>query len=116
MLLSGGQGPTRRMEIIMGQLIGKTALVTGATSGIGLATARRMVAEGAHVFITGRSQDGIDQAVAAIGDSVTGMRSDITNQDDLDALAAAIKAHGRGLDVVFANAGGGGVSRLGEIN
>jgi NAD(P)-dependent dehydrogenase (short-subunit alcohol dehydrogenase family) len=99
----------------MGQLSGKAALVTGATSGIGLATARRMAAEGAHVFITGRSQDGIDQAVATIGDSVTGLRSDITKQDDLNALAAAIKAHGRGLDVVFANAGGGEFARLGEI-
>jgi NAD(P)-dependent dehydrogenase (short-subunit alcohol dehydrogenase family) len=99
----------------MGQLSGKTALVTGATSGIGLATARRMAAEGAHVFITGRSQAGIDEAVAAIGDSVTGIRGDITDQDDLDALAAAIKAHGTGLDVVFANAGGGEFSRLGEI-
>jgi NAD(P)-dependent dehydrogenase (short-subunit alcohol dehydrogenase family) len=99
----------------MGQLSGKTALVTGATSGIGLATAHRMAAEGAHVFITGRSQAGIDEAAAAIGDSVTGMRGDITDQDDLDALAAAIKAHGTGLDVVFANAGGGEFSPLGEI-
>jgi NAD(P)-dependent dehydrogenase (short-subunit alcohol dehydrogenase family) len=99
----------------MGQLSGKTALVTGATSGIGLATARRMAAEGAYVFITGRSQVGIDEAVAAIGDCVTGVRGDVANQDDLDALAAAIKAHGTGLDVVFANAGGGEFSRLGEI-
>jgi NAD(P)-dependent dehydrogenase (short-subunit alcohol dehydrogenase family) len=97
----------------MGQLSGKTALVTGATSGIGLATAHRMAAEGAHVFITGRSQVGIDEAVAAIGDSVTGIRGDITDQDDLDALAAAIKAHGTGLDVVFANAGGGEVQPVG---
>jgi NAD(P)-dependent dehydrogenase (short-subunit alcohol dehydrogenase family) len=99
----------------MGQLSGKTALVTGATSGIGLATARRMAAEGAYVFITGRSQVGIDEAVAEIGDCVTGVRGDVANQDDLDALAAAIKAHGTGLDVVFANAGGGEFSRLGEI-
>jgi NAD(P)-dependent dehydrogenase (short-subunit alcohol dehydrogenase family) len=103
------------MEIIMGQLSGKTALVTGATSGIGLATARRMADEGAHVFITGRGQAGIDEAVAAIGDAATGVRSDITKQDDLDALAEAIKARGAGLDVVFANAGGGGFSPLGEI-
>jgi len=99
----------------MGQLSGKTALVTGATSGIGLATAHRMVAEGAHVFVTGRSQAGVDGAVASIGDSVTGIRGDITKQDDLDALAAVIAAHGTGLDVVFANAGGGEFAPPGEM-
>ncbi len=99
----------------MGQLSGKTAVVTGGTSGIGLASARAMVAEGARVFITGRSQDGVDEAVAAIGEGVTGVRGDITNQDDLDALAEAIRLCGNGLDVIFANAGGGEFAALGEI-
>jgi NAD(P)-dependent dehydrogenase (short-subunit alcohol dehydrogenase family) len=99
----------------MGQLNGKTALVTGATSGIGLATAHTMTAEGAHVFITGRNQPAIDNAVSAIGNSVTGIRSDITKQDDLDALFEAINARGNGLDVVFANAGGGEYAPLGKI-
>lgn len=99
----------------MGQLSGKTAVVTGGTSGIGLATARAMATEGAHVFLTGRNQQGIDDAVSAIGGSAIGIRSDITNQDDLDVLAEAIRAHGKGLDVVFANAGGGEFAPLGEI-
>ena len=68
----------------MGQLDGKTALVTGGTSGIGLATAQRMAAEGAHVFLTGRNQQTIDDAVASIGDTATGVRSDITEQADLE--------------------------------
>jgi NAD(P)-dependent dehydrogenase (short-subunit alcohol dehydrogenase family) len=96
----------------MGQLNGKTALITGGTSGIGLAAAQRLAAEGAHVFITGRNQAGVDQAVASIGDSVTGVRGDITDPGDLAALAEAIRAHGHGLDVVFANAGGGEFATL----
>jgi NAD(P)-dependent dehydrogenase (short-subunit alcohol dehydrogenase family) len=96
----------------MSALTGKTALVTGGTSGIGLATAQRLAAEGAHVFITGRNQAGVDDAVASIGDSATGVRGDITEQGDLDALAAAISARGNGLDVVFANAGGGEFATL----
>ena len=96
----------------MGQLDGKTAFVTGGTSGIGLATAQRMAAEGAHVFLTGRTQQTIDAAVASIGDAATGVRSDITEQADLDTLAEAITARGRGLDIVFANAGGGEFATL----
>jgi NAD(P)-dependent dehydrogenase (short-subunit alcohol dehydrogenase family) len=61
----------------MGQLTGKTALVTGGSSGIGLATAQRFAAEGAHVFLTGRNQENIDKAVASIGDAATGIRSDV---------------------------------------
>lgn len=90
----------------MDQLTGKTALVTGATSGIGLVAAQRLAAEGAHVFITGRGQSGVDDAVASIGDSATGVRGDITEPADLNELADAIRAYGHGLDVVFANAGG----------
>jgi NAD(P)-dependent dehydrogenase (short-subunit alcohol dehydrogenase family) len=99
----------------VGQLSGKTAVVTGGTSGIGLASARAMAAEGAHVFITGRNQQGVDEATTQIGESATGIRGDITDQNDLDALADAVRAHGKGLDVLFANAGGGEFAALGDI-
>lgn len=98
----------------MGQLDGKTALVTGGTSGIGLATARRFAAEGAHVFVTGRDQQRIDNAVKEIGDA-TGVRSDVSKPDDLDRLVAAITEHGTGLDAVFVNAGGGEFAPLESI-
>ncbi|MFH9826416.1 SDR family NAD(P)-dependent oxidoreductase [Streptomyces bobili] len=91
----------------MSQLNGKTALVTGGTSGIGLATAQRFAAEGAHVFITGRRQAQLDAAVAAIGSRVTGIRADVTVSEDMDRVFEAISARGGGLDVLFANAGGG---------
>ena len=98
----------------MNQLDGKTALVTGGTSGIGLATAQRIAAEGAHVFVTGRRQGGVDDAVASIGPSATGVRGDITDAEDLDRLAAAIRDRGQGLDVIFANAGGGEFATLAD--
>jgi NAD(P)-dependent dehydrogenase (short-subunit alcohol dehydrogenase family) len=98
------------------RLDGKTALVTGGNSGIGLATAQRLAAEGAHVFLTGRNQDTIDAAVATIGSSATGIRADVSNVDDLTAVAQAISAHGHGLDILFANAGGGEFTPLGEIS
>ncbi|AEV74391.1 dehydrogenase of unknown specificity, short-chain alcohol dehydrogenase like protein [Mycolicibacterium rhodesiae NBB3] len=99
----------------MGRLTEKTALVTGGSSGIGLATAQRFAAEGAHVFITGRKQSALDDAVATIGAAATGIRSDVSNLDDLDKVAGAIAQHGRGLDVVFANAGGGELGALPDI-
>lgn len=99
----------------MSQLIDKTALVTGGTAGIGLAAARRMADEGAHVFLTGRTQSGVDKAAAAIGPAATGIRSDVTSMDDLDALVAAIADYGHGLDIVFANAGGGEFAALPDI-
>ncbi|MCZ8377626.1 SDR family oxidoreductase [Mycobacterium sp. CPCC 205372] len=98
----------------MNQLTGKTALVTGGTSGIGLATAQRLAAEGAHVFLTGRRQSGVDEAVASIGANATGVQGDITDADDLERLAGAIRDHGQGLDVVFANAGGGEFATLAD--
>lgn len=98
----------------MTQLNGKTALVTGGTSGIGLATAQRLAAEGAHVFITGRRQALVDQAVATIGEGATGVPGDITDAADLDRLATAISQRGSGLDVVFTNAGGGEFATLEE--
>jgi NAD(P)-dependent dehydrogenase (short-subunit alcohol dehydrogenase family) len=98
------------------QLDGKTALVTGGSSGIGLATAQRLAAEGAHVFLTGRNQDTIDAAVATIGASATGIRADVSSVEDLTKVAEAIAARRRGLDVLFANAGGGEFTPLGEIS
>jgi NAD(P)-dependent dehydrogenase (short-subunit alcohol dehydrogenase family) len=99
----------------MGQLDNKTALITGGTSGIGLATARRFVAEGAHVFITGRRQADLDNAVAALGEGVTGIRGDVASLDDLDQMFGVITARGHGLDVLFVNAGGGGFATLEQL-
>lgn len=97
------------------RLQGKIALVTGGTSGIGLATAKLFASEGAHVVITGRRQAVLDAAVKEIGGNVTGIQADSSNNADLDHLYAEIeKAHGR-LDVLFANAGGGSMLPLGQI-
>ena len=96
------------------KLEGKIAVVTGGTSGIGLATAQRFAAEGARVYITGRRQAELDAAVAAIGEA-TGLRIDSSDLAQLDALYERIRVdHGR-LDVLFANAGGGSMLPLGDI-
>jgi NAD(P)-dependent dehydrogenase (short-subunit alcohol dehydrogenase family) len=100
----------------MNQLEGKTALVTGGTSGIGLATAQRFAAEGAYVFITGRRQAELDQAVTSIGHGVVGVRGDVSDLNDLDAIYAEIAQRGRGLDVLFANAGGGSFATLEDLD
>jgi NAD(P)-dependent dehydrogenase (short-subunit alcohol dehydrogenase family) len=97
------------------KLTGKIALVTGGTSGIGLATAKRFVSEGAHVFITGRRRTELDAAVKQIGNNVTGIRGDVSNLGDLDRVFDAIKKQKNRLDVLFANAGGGGLAPLGQI-
>jgi NAD(P)-dependent dehydrogenase (short-subunit alcohol dehydrogenase family) len=97
------------------RLTDKIALVTGGTSGIGLATAKRFVAEGAYVFITGRRQEQLDAAVQEIGRNVRGVRSDVSNLADLDRLYATIQEDKGRLDVLFANAGGGQVAPLGQI-
>jgi NAD(P)-dependent dehydrogenase (short-subunit alcohol dehydrogenase family) len=99
----------------MGKLEGKIGLVTGGTSGIGLATARRFVDEGAYVFITGRREPELTKAVKEIGRSVTGVRSDVSKLDDLDRLFAQIKHEKDRLDVVFANAGIAKYAPLGTI-
>ncbi|KVQ65700.1 SDR family NAD(P)-dependent oxidoreductase [Burkholderia territorii] len=100
------------------KLDNKIALVTGATSGIGLATAQRFAAEGAHVYLTGRRQAELDAAVKGIreaGGNATGVRSDSTRLDELDALYAQIKEEQGRLDVLFVNAGGGSMLPLGNI-
>lgn len=99
----------------MGVVDGKTALVTGGTSGIGLAAARRLADEGAHVFITGRSQQRLDEAVAQIGSDATGVVSDVSDFADIDAVVQAIEAHGHGLDIVFTNAGGGEFAAIADV-
>ncbi|MBJ6637104.1 SDR family oxidoreductase [Streptomyces sp. NPDC014793] len=99
----------------MGQLDGKTAIVTGGTSGIGLATAQRFAAEGAYVFITGRRKEALDAAVESIGAGVTGIQSDVSDLAGLDRLYAAVEQQGRRIDVLFANAGGGGFSTLEQV-
>jgi len=99
----------------MGRLTGKIAVITGGNSGIGLATAKRFVSEGAYVFISGRRQDELDKAVAILG-GVTGVQGDISNLDDLDRLFATVQAEKGHVDVLFANAGIGGRSPLGSIS
>jgi NAD(P)-dependent dehydrogenase (short-subunit alcohol dehydrogenase family) len=97
----------------MGQLEGKTAVITGGSTGIGLATAKRLAAEGAHVFVTGRRKTALDAAVEAIGPSAaTAVAGDVSDLTDLDRLYDAVRARGRGLDVVFANAGSGALATL----
>lgn len=97
------------------KLEGKVALVTGGTTGIGLASAQDFAAQGAKVFITGRRQAELDTAVALIGASATGIRGDVASMDDLDRVFAEIKAKAGHLDVVFANAGGGDMVPLAEV-
>jgi len=99
----------------MGKLDGKIALVTGGTSGIGLATAKRFVSEGAHVFITGRREPELATAVKEIGRNVTGVRGDVSRLSDLDRLFGQIKQEKGRLDVVFANAGVATYAPFGKI-
>lgn len=99
----------------MGKLQGKIALVTGGNSGIGLATAKRFVEEGAYVFITGRRNDELTAAVKDIGKNVTSVQGDVSKLGDLDRLFAQIKRERGTLDIVFANAGVARYARLGAI-
>jgi NAD(P)-dependent dehydrogenase (short-subunit alcohol dehydrogenase family) len=96
------------------RLSGKVAVIS-ATSGIGLATAKIFVAQGAKVFITGRRRDVLDKAVAEIGGDVTGIQADSSSMADLDSLYEQVKAQAGRIDVLFTNAGGGTMLPLGQI-
>src|SRR5882757_3576571 len=100
----------------MGKLDGKIAVITGGNSGIGLATAKRFVQEGAYVFITGRTQSKLDEAVKQIGANVTGVQGDVSKLGDLDRLFEQIKKEKGKLDIVFANAGIATYAPLGTIS
>ena len=93
----------------------KVVVVTGGTSGIGLATAKAFAAEGASVFVTGRRQDALDAAVKSIGGRVTGVQGDMANLADIDRLYDAVQQKHQQIDVIFANAGGGEFAPLGAI-
>src|SRR5438105_5967626 len=99
----------------MGRLDGKIALITGGNGGIGLATAKEFVNEGAYVFITGRRDAELAAAVKEIGRHVTGVQGDVSNLGDLDRLFAQIEREEGTLDVVFANAGVATYAPLGKI-
>jgi len=99
----------------MGKLEGKIALITGGNSGIGLATAKQFVNEGAYVFITGRRDPELAGAVKEIGRNVTGVQGDVSNLGDLDRLFAQIKQEKGRLDIVFANAGAAKYGPFGAI-
>ena len=95
----------------MGKLEGKVAVITGGTSGMALETAKLFVEEGAYVFITGRRQEVLDEAVKAIGRNVTGVRADSANLADLDRLYDKVKSEKGHIDIIFASAGGGEVDK-----
>jgi NAD(P)-dependent dehydrogenase (short-subunit alcohol dehydrogenase family) len=98
-----------------GKLDGKIAVITGGNSGIGLATAKRFVAEGAYVFITGRRQAELDAAVKEIGENVTAVQGDVAKLADLDRLYDMVRRTTGRVDIVFANAGVAEIAPLGEI-
>src|ERR1700758_1117016 len=100
----------------MGLLEHKTAVITGGSTGIGLATAKRFIAEGAtRVFITGRRQPELDHAVAELGPRAVAVRGDAGSSHDVDRLYSAVRQADNGVDVIMANAGTTRVARLGEI-
>jgi NAD(P)-dependent dehydrogenase (short-subunit alcohol dehydrogenase family) len=102
-------------ESTMGQLDGKTALVTGASTGIGFATARRFAAEGARVFITGRRKDVLVAAAEQLGERAIPVVGDVSDPSDRDRLFGEVSANGAGLDVVFANAGLGELATIDDL-
>lgn len=99
----------------MTRLNGKTAVITGGATGIGLAAAKRFVEEGAFVFIYGRRQDALDAALAELGPNARAVKGSVSDEGDLDRLYATVKAERGRLDIVFANAGAGGPLPLGQI-
>ena len=100
----------------MNKLEGKSAVITGGDSGIGLATAGKLVEEGAYVFITGRRQPKLDEAVKQIGKNVTGVQGDVSNLADLDRLYATVEQQKGSIDILFANAGLGEPAPLPAIS
>jgi NAD(P)-dependent dehydrogenase (short-subunit alcohol dehydrogenase family) len=100
----------------MGKLDGKVAVITGGNSGIGLASAKRFVQEGAYVFITGRTQSKLDEAVKQVGSNVTGVQGDVAKLADLDRLYEQIRQEKGKLDIVFANAGIAKYAQFGTID
>src|SRR6202050_2542715 len=99
--------------VVMGKLDGKVAVITGATSGMALAGAKLFVDEGAHVFISGRRKDALDEAVKLIGRNVTGVQGDSADLDDLDRLFETVKQEKGTIDVLWASAGTGEQGGLG---
>uniref|UniRef100_Q01S61 Short-chain dehydrogenase/reductase SDR n=1 Tax=Solibacter usitatus (strain Ellin6076) TaxID=234267 RepID=Q01S61_SOLUE len=97
------------------RLAGKVAVITGGSSGLGLATAKRFIDEGAHVFITGRRQGELDAAVSQLGENATGVQGDIAKISDIEKWYAVVKQKKGAIDVLFANAGIGEFAPLGEI-
>ena len=100
----------------MNKLTGTVAVITGGSTGIGLATAQLFVSEGAYVYITSRNQSELDAAVQQIGKNVTGVQSDVSNLTDLDHLYDTVKQHHDHIDILFANAGVGQHAALGQIS
>lgn len=98
------------------KLEGKIAVITGGNSGIGLATAKRLVSEGSYVFITGRRQKELDVALSEIGKNVVGIQGDVSNLEDLDRLFNTVRDQKGHLDILFANAGIAQFAPLGEIS
>jgi NAD(P)-dependent dehydrogenase (short-subunit alcohol dehydrogenase family) len=101
--------------VIVGKLDGKVVVITGGTSGMALAGAKLFVAEGAHVFISGRRQEALDDAVKLIGRNVTGVQGDAADLADLDRLFDTVKQEKGAIDVLWTSAGTGEQRRLGEI-
>ncbi|KAJ3019790.1 Oxidoreductase asL5 [Thoreauomyces humboldtii] len=99
----------------MSRLAGKTAVITGGATGIGLAAAQRFTSEGAFVYIFGRRQEALDAALASLGSNARAIQGSVSNQADLDRLFAAVKSERGTLDIVFANAGAGSPVPLGKI-
>jgi len=108
--------PERRgRKTMTKKLEGKTAVITGGTEGIGFATAKLFVKEGAYVFITGRRQKELDEAVKAIGSNVSGIQGDVAKLADLDRLYATVRQQKGHIDILFANAGTGQFAALGAV-
>src|SRR6202046_3914179 len=107
--------PRTRKDTVMTRLNGKTAVITGGATGIGLAAAKRFIEEGAFVFIFGRRKEALDAAVAELGPNARAVNGSVSDEADLDRLYAAVKKERATLDIVFANAGVGSQLKLGEI-